>query len=237
MKARSMIAVSLLLILWAITGISAIAAPVAEFETTTSDFGKPMEGMKTKSVFPFKNTGDADLVIISVKAACGCTDAKATENVIAPGKSAAIETVFNTAGYRSKVNKTVTITTNDPDHSTVVLTITGEIVPIAELLPQPNLNVGDMNRGGVSLNNLVIVPKIEQKFNIIRVISSGKLVTALAFDKKRNSKGNYALKIRVLADNTLGRFHEQVTIVTDLPGNPVIKFPVYGNIISKTAAK
>jgi len=237
MRAHYVAAIHLLLAFWAITGTPVIAAPIVEFETTSFDFGKPMEGEKAKAVFSFKNTGDADLEITQIRASCGCTNARTTETRIIPGRSASIEAVFNTAGYPGKVSKTVTVATNDPARSTVVLTIKGEVIPIAELKPQPYLNLGDMKPGVIILSDFVIVPRIEQQFRLIKVGSSGKQATMLAFDRRRNRTGNYALKIRIMAGHTLGRFYEQISIVTDLPGNPIIRFPIYGNIVSDAAAQ
>lgn len=228
-------AICLLLVLWSTAGISVMAAPTAEFEATSFDFGRSMEGEKIKAVFHVKNVGDADLEITNVRAGCGCTDAKASESRIQPGKSAVVEAVFNTTGYRSQVSKTVTVTTNDPAQPTVVLTIKGEVVPIADLKPQAYLNLGDMKPGATSLSDFVVVPNVKQTFQIVRAVSSGKHVSVLRFDRKRNRAGNYALKIRVIAGHTPGRFYEQISLLTDLPGNHTIRLPVYGNVVSNDA--
>jgi len=237
MRIHSIFAIYLLPVLWSMVGIPVMAAPIAEFEATSFDFGKPIEGEKVKAVFHVKNVGDADLDITSVHAGCGCTEAKATESKIQPGKSTIVEAVFNTVGYRSQVSKTITVTTNDPAHQTVVLTIKGEVVPIAELKPQSYLNLGDLKLGTISLSDITLVPKVEQPFRILRVESTGKQASVLQYDKKKNRAGNYALKIRVIAGNAPGRFYEQLSIVTDLPGNPVIRFPIYGNVVSDAVAQ
>lgn len=237
MRLYSLLALPLLLALWATAYPPVMADPIAEFEPTSFDFGKPLEGEKVKAVFQVKNIGDADLEIVSVHAGCGCTEAKVTESKILPGKAASVEAVFNTTGYRSQVSKTVTVTTNDPAHQRVVLTIKGEVVPIAELKPQSYLNLGDLKLGTISLSDITLVPKVEQPFRILRVESTGKQASALQYDKKKNRAGNYALKIRVIAGNAPARFYEQLSIVTDLPGNPAIKFPIYGNIVSDTATQ
>lgn len=62
-------------------------------------------------------------------------------------------------------------------------------------------------------------------------------MSVLQYDKKTNRAGNYALKIRAIAGNAPGRFYEQLSIVTDLPGNPIIRFPIYGNVRSDNVAQ
>ncbi|MCE5315196.1 MAG: DUF1573 domain-containing protein [Armatimonadota bacterium] len=227
------VALQMILIFGTMTGTCLFAAPVIEFETTSFDLGKPIEGEKAKAMFLFKNTGDTDLEITKVRAGCGCTNASATETKITPGNSAAIEAIFNTAGYPGNISKTVTVITNDPAHSSVVLKITGEVVPIAEIQPQRRLNLGNVKPGAIVLKDIVVVPKIEQRFRLVKVKSLGKRVTMLAFDKSKNKAGNYKLKIRFMAGSVLGRFNEQISIMTDLPGNPVIKCSVYGNVVSE----
>ena len=217
--------------------ISVMAGPKAEFEPTSFDIGKPIEGEKVKAVFQVKNTGDADLEILKVITGCGCTQAKATESKILPGKVTTVEAIFNTAGYHNQIRKHITVTTNDPAHQAVELRIEGEVVPIAELKPQSYLNLGDLKPGTISLNDVTLVPRVDQPFRLLRVESTGKQVSVLQYDRKKNRAGNYVLKIRVIAGNAPTRFYEQLSIVTDLPGNPAIRFPIYGNIVSDTATQ
>jgi hypothetical protein len=61
--------------------------PVVEFEVTDHDFGKVQEGDKVEFNFNFKNTGDAPLLISSVKASCGCTTPDWPKSLVKPGES------------------------------------------------------------------------------------------------------------------------------------------------------
>lgn len=232
MNTHSTTIVSLIAVLSLLAAFSASADPIAQFDSTTFDFGKPMEGEKVKIVFNLKNAGDSELEITKVHAGCGCTEAKATQNRILPGESAAVEAVFNTSGYRNEVSKTITVTTNDPAHQSVVLTIRGNVTPIAELKPQSYINLGDMKPGDEIISEIILMPKIEKRFKILRVDSSAKIASAVYFDKRKNREGNYVLKIKVVAHSVAGRFYDQLSVVTDLPGNPVIRFPVYGNVVN-----
>lgn len=237
MRMHYVAALHLLLTFWAMTGMPVEAAPVAEFETTSFDLGKPLEGEKAEAVFTLKNTGDTNLEITKVHAGCGCTKTTTSETSIVPGKTAVIKATFNTSGYPGEIFKVVTVITNDPDHSRIELKLAGEVMPVAEIKPQPSLNLGDVKPGAVILSDLVIVPKTEKQFRLTKVESSTKQITTLAFDKRRNKAGDYALKIRFMAGDTIGRFFEQVSVITDFPGNLPIKILVYGNVVSDTAAQ
>ena len=77
-------------------------------------FGKINQGEKVEHTYVLTNSGKSDLHIRKVNASCGCTAVQPDKNVIAPGESVNIKTVFNSAGKVGNQNKTVTIITNDP---------------------------------------------------------------------------------------------------------------------------
>jgi len=101
--------------------------PIANFEKTQHDFGKIYQGEKLTYNFKFINTGNADLLITSVSASCGCTVADYPKTPIAPGKESTIAVVFNSAGRKGMQTKTVTVLTNAQPSSTV-LTISAMII-------------------------------------------------------------------------------------------------------------
>lgn len=103
-------------------------SPVLEVKETTFNFGKIKQGEKVDYVYVLTNSGKSDLVIRKVKASCGCTAVQPEKKVISPGESVDIKTVFNSAGKMGNQNKTVTIITNDPANSKLVLWVKGEVI-------------------------------------------------------------------------------------------------------------
>ena len=91
-------------------------------------FGPLKQGEKVEHSFILKNEGKSDLVIRKVSASCGCTAVQPEKNVIGPGETIAIKTIFNSAGKIGNQNKTVTIITNDPKNSKTILWVKGEVV-------------------------------------------------------------------------------------------------------------
>jgi Protein of unknown function (DUF1573) len=102
-------------------------APFAKFDNTTFDFGRINSGEKIKHEFMFKNTGNSELLIRNLTASCGCTAVKPKENVIKPGNSSSIIAEFDSEGKNGYQNKTITVITNDPKNSEIILWIKGEI--------------------------------------------------------------------------------------------------------------
>ena len=127
--------VLLLVFVWLGTGLSVEQElkPRLEFEEILYDFGKIQQGNEVKHQFQFKNTGNTDLVIISLKSSCGCTAAIASTGPYKPGESGFIEVNYNSHGKFGYTHKEVQVYSNDP---TSPLTVALEGVVIAEQHPQ-----------------------------------------------------------------------------------------------------
>ncbi len=95
-------------------------------EKSSHDFGEIEEGVQATVTFTFKNTGNAPLVLNSVKASCGCTTPKWTKEPIAPGEEGVITAIYNSKGRPGNFTKTITVKHNG-DGGTEFLTIRGVV--------------------------------------------------------------------------------------------------------------
>lgn len=94
--------------------------PVMEFDKTEHDFGEIEAKTPVETVFHYKNTGDAPLVITDIKSSCGCTVPQDwSREPLAPGDSGKFTVKFNGSGA-NKVTKTITVTANTEKGSEVV---------------------------------------------------------------------------------------------------------------------
>ena len=90
------------------------------------DYGTIEKGADGVRVFEFTNTGDAPLIISSVKSTCGCTVPKKPEGPILPGETGEIEVKYDTNRV-NPIRKTITVVSN-ADTPTVALRIKGEVI-------------------------------------------------------------------------------------------------------------
>lgn len=104
-------------------------APKIIFDNSTYDFGKVKSGTVIKFSYVFKNEGKQELIIHKVKSSCGCTATKPAATHVKKGKSSEIEVTFDTGGRRGRQHKTITLITNDPINSQVILNVQGELLP------------------------------------------------------------------------------------------------------------
>ena len=101
--------------------------PEIIFEREEYDFGKIVAGEKVSYSFKFNNTGEADLVIASTKASCGCTVSDFPKYPIKPGKGGVITATFDSKGKSGNIKKSITIYSNTNPNTNVVY-IKGEVI-------------------------------------------------------------------------------------------------------------
>ncbi len=92
------------------------------------DFGEIKQGSKVEHAFKVSNKGKSDLILRKVKASCGCTAIEPGDMIIKPGEATNIIAVFNSRGMSGRQNKSVTVYSNDPKKSTMLLRLTGTVV-------------------------------------------------------------------------------------------------------------
>ncbi len=100
---------------------------ILTFRSPEHDFGRVGAGEKVGCIFSYTNTGDADLVITSASASCGCTVPKYDKKPVPPGGSGTIEVVFDTSGREGMQTKTVVVQSN-AENNLVILRIIAEVV-------------------------------------------------------------------------------------------------------------
>ncbi|MBR7068732.1 MAG: DUF1573 domain-containing protein [Bacteroidales bacterium] len=104
-------------------------APVAEFKSTTYDFGNEhAEGKLVEHEFQLTNKGKSDLIIRKLKPSCGCTTVNPDKMVLKPGERTQIKAQLRTNGYSGRQSKSITVITNDPKQPSITLRITGSVV-------------------------------------------------------------------------------------------------------------
>lgn len=89
-----------------------VGTSTIEFETTDHDFGNLQQGEKVSFTYRFKNTGNKNVILTSVKPSCGCTVPKWPKTPIIPGESGEIEVIFDSNGRSGLQQKRITVKAN-----------------------------------------------------------------------------------------------------------------------------
>lgn len=102
-------------------------APDIQFSETTFDFGDIKSQEKVQHVFKVTNKGKTPLVLRKVSASCGCTASQPDKTNIQAGETANITVTYNPKGRNGKQNQSITVYSNDPKKSTMLLRITATV--------------------------------------------------------------------------------------------------------------
>ena len=122
-------------------GVFAVAALVQsahaelKWEQTSVDLRPGFNDKQAVAHFKYENVGNTPVHFKSVHASCGCTTAQTQNEQVAPGQKGEITATFNIGGRTGTQVKTVTVQTDDPEPSTVVLTLKAVITPLLEFQP------------------------------------------------------------------------------------------------------
>jgi hypothetical protein len=102
--------------------------PQLVFTETQHDFGKVKEGQTVDYTFKFKNSGKGILDVTNISTSCGCTVALISSKKLEPGQEGTLRVELDTKNREGKLNRNITIQSNDPTEPNKALLIFAEII-------------------------------------------------------------------------------------------------------------
>ncbi len=101
--------------------------PIITFDHEEFDFGKVSEGVELQHTFQIKNAGNQPLENISTYSTCGCTTPKLSKTSLKPGESIELPVHIDTSMKQNEVEKTVNVSSDDPERPLVILSLQMEV--------------------------------------------------------------------------------------------------------------
>jgi Protein of unknown function (DUF1573) len=211
--------------------------PVIKFEEETFDVGEIWEGEKASHTFTFKNDGAAILRIIKVTTSCGCTAAVLSSKEIAPGLTGEIKATFNTKRFRGKQSKTISVSTNDSEHSTVQLKIQATVKSAAAFKPR-KLQFGQVTRGE-GITRIIELTPDGGPIKITKLTVTPDIFTARVLQDegaqtdekvKEDTIRPVRIEVSVSSDAPIGRHNGNLTVRIDHPKISSLSARLYINI-------
>ena len=141
------------------TGLAAGAeapAPKAVCPEPVYDFGALDNAETVEHDYVIRNEGQLSLQITGVKASCGCTAVRSSQDIIAPGQEGFIHATFSLQGRVGDQLKTITVTCNDPQSPTLLLQLRGTAVQALRAVPS-SVFFGRVGAGSVRSRTFDIV--------------------------------------------------------------------------------
>lgn len=203
------------------------------------DFGTVPRGQKLDADFIIKNTGTADLMLISVQPGCGCTVAD-YDKVIKPGMSGKVRAHVDTTAFTGPISKPVTIQTNDPNTPTSQLTIHAVVKPYVEAYPAGFVRY-IMIQGDVQTQSIKLFSEEDEPFKIVSIeipdaIKEYVKVTSKLIEEPtelvqggKQGQAQYKLDITLGGPTSqVGPLSEKIKIVTNSKNQPEYSISVTG---------
>ena len=200
------------------------------FDQTVYDFGTATEGDEVGGKFRFRNDGDADLRIQTPDTSCGCTVASVKPDTLKPGESGEIAFTLDLTNARGAVGKSITVSSNDPQQSSVTLMITGTVKAVYEFSPEivffADATPGQTNQQAIQVQRLDGKPLQITKAELAKEFLK---VTVIP---ETNSPARAAqLLIEVHATGHPEQFSDILTVYMDNSAKPAFLIPVAGRLL------
>ena len=204
-------------------------APKIVCAEPTYHFGE-MENVKdVEHTFLLKNEGDLSLEIRQVRPSCGCTVANISQKTIPPGGQAEVTTRLSLRGRQGPQHKTISVESNDPNQTTLVLSLEG--TAIEEIRIQPNR----LFFGRITADSTVtgVVEITVQGTNAVKVTKAESNTTNFMVTTESLPDSKF-FRVFVSTDPPLprGMLQGNMRIETDHPKYPVIDIAVSAYVVS-----
>ncbi len=209
---------------------AACAAPELAVEQGSFNFGSVTQGKTVQHNFVVKNVGDAPLQIKQLTASCGCTAAKPSAALVAPGKSAEIQVSFDSSNFSGNVQKTVAMATNAGKSPNYTFKLEGNVVEALQVTPR-QLNLGPIATTVAKQGIITVTNMGGSSVKLLSVNASSASLQIKASIKKAELKPGETgtIELSVTARPEAKVLSGYLHILTNSPQKKEITVPVYGS--------
>lgn len=208
-----------------------VLAPKIVCDEMVFDFGERDNSGFVEHDFPIRNAGTLPLEIRNVRASCGCTAVKPSQNVVQPGESAAISARFDLRGRNGMQVKTITVTSNDPEKPDLVLQLKG--TAMQALSAQPSTLFFGRLEPGASRSRTFDVVSARGPIQIVssRTDNPGLVLKPVPIDPPGDGSTH---RFELTLDESLpsGNVNGSAFVKTDKADQPELAIPVAAFIVA-----
>ena len=202
--------------------------PKAFFSDTVYDFGTVGQGAIVERDFQIENRGNSDLYIRKIYAACGCTAAVLTSDIVPVGGKTSIKIQLDTTGFQGYKVKTVRVYTNDPETASAVLTMKGNIKPDIKVGPAA-LNFGVVFKGSAPTLTTTISSE-EPGFQVLAVKPRSDKLDVKTQDITDDGATGKSIAVSLHPDIPVGVYRSRLSVETNSKKSPVMTVPIFAQV-------
>ncbi|MCH8253132.1 MAG: redoxin domain-containing protein, partial [Planctomycetes bacterium] len=199
------------------------------------DFGEVWYGPKLEHTYKITNTGTAPLDIINVKPSCGCTKKGRHPKSIAPGETGEFAFTLDTKKLRNAFNKTIRVTTNDPDNKELILKLKGVVKRYVDVEPI-SASFGKILGSEPRERELKITNNTDKTLELTlpKNASDGKF----SFELTEVEAGkSFLLRVSTKPPYSPGRISKKIKLATNVKEQPELNITVAGIVPERIEVK
>jgi hypothetical protein len=187
-------------------------------EGSAFDFGDIYTPSASK-ILTIKNLGEDTLVILNVGTSCGCTAALASADHLPPGDSGTVSITFDAKRFSGKVEKLVSLTTNDTTQRYFTIHFTANVIKTLEFDPEYLFVTAAPD--SITTKELTVTNASSLPIHILSTTTSSGIIT-VTWDKDKLDPGEDAMLKAVVKLPRRGTYRGNIRITTDHPHHPVL---------------
>ncbi|MCX6155474.1 MAG: DUF1573 domain-containing protein [Candidatus Kapabacteria bacterium] len=197
----------------------------------TYDWGKVKpKDSPLKSKIKIINTGTEKLIIQNVKPGCGCTTAPLDKSDLMPGDTATLDVKLNIGDHPGMLSKSITITSNDPNNTTKILSLKADVVKPFTFEPAQYFSFDKMKVGFESMAKITIKNISNEDITFSDFSATPEEVRiSKGLKKVLRPNETYDLEIKVRPSKT-GYYNCSVKMKTNLADYPEVTLTGYGTV-------
>lgn len=200
------------------------AAPQLVAPNPVYDFGELPNTRKVEHQFIVQNNGTEPLEVKKIRSTCGCTVARAPDEVILPGEEGYVTATFNLVGREGPQEKKVTIYSNDPESPKVDLIFRGIALQTLRARPQMLVLGRIPPKSEMRTRNLAVTSP--DAFAITDINVDGEGIRVKPEFQLGETSTNFTFIVTIDPSDWDGEVRHTITLHTTSVEHPKVEVPV-----------
>ena len=193
------------------------------------ELGQILRGTVLERTFVLQNQGDAPLDITDVHAACDCTTVPLARTRIAPRESLTLRVKLDTAKLLGPIEKSILLTSNDPQLPVFALELRGQVMSPYTLEPA-SLRFTPIGRNGSWSGTLALTRTDGKPLQVQGVRVKGNSSFHARF-RKTPGKESGVILVAYQPGAEPHPVEASIEVVLDDPLQPTLEAPLVGRVL------
>ena len=206
------------------------------FSETMWDFGYVPKTGRVSHTYLIKNIGEDTLIIVKVRATCGCTTTPLSQQRLAPRETAEMKVIFDPRKIAvGETTKKLQVISNDPTNPFADVQFTAKIGKSNSLvkLTPTEIDFDTISQGTEEVQTITIENISGEKLSMKLIEGPGDNVDLGIENKSLKPGESIQITLKLKKEAALGNLHTSSTL--DFEGSKIVRvsIPISGVVVSR----